>query len=381
MKISTATNSSIFIPQEFQQSVSLELKAYNLTLDNGIFNIPNGLIGYLSVSGFYLEINPSIPYMTFLDYFNMLVANIEDISEKGIDWSTGVQEISQAILDAFHNELVSIIKNGLPRKYVTYLSNSKYLIGRVDYSQSYINTLKLNKYPIVSLQEMLSYEYDELKIINDAYVKYKKITGNKINDFEKISAILSKHGSYRGKKVSSVEFKQLHKCYDLALIIIENLSGYSLGGEQNRSFFLNAHNIYESFITKLIRKLIPDQLFVEKKRKVVASTEDELHFIYSEPDLLYEGPNNVIIDMKNKNFYKAIQSSDYHQMISYMMNYSASTAILIYPIVKDYPGEQVFLSHNSNPLFISKIIRLGINVRTPNYKDIRNQILRIISSQ
>ncbi|MDC5086792.1 hypothetical protein OHW33_14780, partial [Acinetobacter baumannii] len=93
-----------------------------------------------------------------------------------------------------------------------------------------------------------------------------------------------------------------------------------------------------------------------------------------EPDLMYMGPLKVVLDMKNKNYFKGLNSSDYHQMISYMSSFSSSSSILIYPVVAD-TDIQILNVIESN----KRIIRYPINIKTLNHKLVKNDISRYIS--
>ena len=175
--------------------------------------------------------------------------------------------------------------------------------------------------------------------------------------------------------LNHISFKNLEYCYDLAYMILNNLNGVNRGIKSTLSLLINANVIFEEFIIKTLKNLFPDQPFKEKENLLVAQTENFMSSVSVEPDLMYMGPLKVVLDMKNKNFFKGINSSDYHQMVSYMLAFSSNTAVLIYPVISDeYEDEVLNIFHEDK-----KIVRSPVNIRNLDFELIKKNIIRNVT--
>ncbi|MCJ9204338.1 McrC family protein [Acinetobacter baumannii] len=375
MYITVKTNTSVFIPEEYRTDLEREINSYGYKLEEGVWNIPNGIIGTISTEKLTLEIKPSIDYLTFYDYFNLLKLNLNSkLRENSIFSVEGeYNSLAESILAEFRNELIKLSKNGIPRKYKTQEVRSNFFYGNTDIVNTWININTCSNPPVVSSTEKLSLDYPELIEINKAYRKYIRLTGSKILEFERVSKFIPHSLSSIGY-LSNIYFKKLEYCYDLAYMIINNLDGFKQGNKSNLSHLINSNDVFEKFIINFIKDLFPDHPFKEKENLDVAQTEDLTSTLSIEPDLMYMGPLKVVLDMKNKNYFKGLNSSDYHQMISYMSSFSSSSSILIYPVVAD-TDIQILNVIESN----KRIIRYPINIKTLNHKLVKNDISRYIS--
>lgn len=371
----TKSNTSILIPEAYQNSISKELKAYGYKLEDGIWAIPNGIIGTLSVDGFLLEIIPHIDYLSFYDYFNLLKLNLSNDFHKKFKFSSDNESNSLAknILETFKYELIKISRNGIPRKYKIKKGRSNFFHGKTDIVSTSINIHTFSDPPIVNYSEELSLDYSEIIEINKAYIKYVQLTGERILDFERFSKYVPTPKS-SGQYLNHIYFKELEYCYDLAYMILNNLNGLVQGERHNLSLLINSNDIFEKFVINLIKSLFSDQPFKEKESLIVAQNEDLTSLVSVEPDLMYLGPLKIILDMKNKNYFKGVNSSDYHQMISYMSAFSSDNAILIYPVSTD-ENDEIFNTLIDN----KRIIRYPLNIRSLEADKIKMDISRYIT--
>lgn len=376
MYLIVKSNTSIFIPDEYQSDINRELGRYGYSLEDGIWNIPNGIIGTISTEHFLLEIAPSIDYLSFYDYFNLLKLNLNSNLNKKFEFSKKniTNSLVLEILNEFKKELISISKNGIPRKYKSIDDRSSFFRGKTDIVETSINLSTFSNPPIVNYIEKLSLDYPEMIEINKAYQKYVKITGNKILEFERISKHIPLNSNLNNY-LNHISFKNLEYCYDLAYMILNNLNGVNRGIKSTLSLLINANVIFEEFIIKTLKNLFPDQPFKEKENLLVAQTENFMSSVSVEPDLMYMGPLKVVLDMKNKNFFKGINSSDYHQMVSYMLAFSSNTAVLIYPVISDeYEDEVLNIFHEDK-----KIVRSPVNIRNLDFELIKKNIIRNVT--
>lgn len=366
MKIlSVHSNTSLYIDEEHQLSVENEIKNYGYTLRNGIWDIPNGIIGSIATENLIIEINPKIEYLTFLDYFNLLIQNNfkTDIKNFEFDRKNQSQNIAHGLLSSFKLNLVEVIKKGLPKNYLTETQRTNHLIGNIDFAKTYKNMLLEESFPVATNVDKLSYAYEELYAIKFAYEKYKFVTNDRILEFENISRYINTKGYNKQRYLVHKNFSSLSKCYDLAYLINNNFSGTRKGSSHSVSFLINANKVFEDFISKYIKEIFKNENFEVQFNKIVASTEDNNHSLFISPDLIYLNHDLIILDMKNKNYFKKISLADYHQMISYMDAFNAKVAILIYPVIEDRVLEKIFtVLHDKR----KRIIRLPINIRNLN---------------
>ncbi|MDT1779050.1 hypothetical protein NLX66_004605 [Acinetobacter baumannii] len=131
MYITVKTNTSVFIPEEYRTDLEREINSYGYKLEEGVWNIPNGIIGTISTEKLTLEIKPSIDYLTFYDYFNLLKLNLNSkLRENSIFSVEGeYNSLAESILAEFRNELIKLSKNGIPRKYKTQEVRSNFFMA------------------------------------------------------------------------------------------------------------------------------------------------------------------------------------------------------------------------------------------------------------
>lgn len=377
MLLKVKSNTSIYIPIEHQPHFQKALEQYKYTLDNGVWNIPNGVVGNISTSGLTIEITPNIDYLNFLDYFNLLLLNLFDSESNNLDYLGKAHSdiIAENILVSFKNELLKVVKKGFPKKYNSERRVSRFISGNVDFVESFFNIQVQKDLPIVTNVDILNYNYEEIIEIGLAYKKLKEITREAILPFEKISRHINSN-NHNSRYLKHKNFKNLESCYNLAYIINNNLNGVTKGDAKNISFLINSNIVYEEFITNYIKKILPNEDFRSKVKLIVASTEDLVKSLEVSPDLVYYNPITIILDMKNKNYYKKLNSSDFHQMISYMNAFDSKTALLLYPTAEDVIEDDVFnITYNKD----IKIIRIGINIRNLNPTSLEKKLIKYIN--
>ena len=377
MHITVKSNTTFLVPDEHQNDVSKELLAYGYKLESGIWEIPNGIVGVISTKNFRLEITPSIEYLSFYDYFNLLKLNFNSKLNDNLRFTPEniTNDLADSILCSFREELIKLTIEGIPRKYKVHEERASFFKGNTDVVQTMINIELSSNPPIVNRIENLSFDYPEMIAINKAYKKYNKITGKKIHEFERISKYISKSVA-SDEYLDHISFKKLEYCYDLSYMILKNINGISTGEKNNLSLLINSNSIFETFVIKAIKSIFTDQPFKEKESLKVAQTENLSSSVYIEPDMMYMGPLKVVLDMKNKNYFKGINSSDFHQMISYMRAFDANTALLIYPVISDHYDHEILNVINSED---KKIIRYPLNIRKISTEEIRNKLIRYIT--
>lgn len=379
-QINTVSNTSIYIENEYIDDLWKLLKKFNQqkTLVNNIWNIPTGAIGQINLNKLQININPNVCYLNNYDYLRLINQTGPDEKEEGylgLDKGLTTEEL---ILGSFHNNLIKLAKNGFPRTYNHLNTTSNYFKGLVDVPKSYQSYLLKEKEFVHTKTDNLEINNFYAIVIKAAYEKICLINKKYKKPF--ITSSLSVIKKQIFKRVNSDHYiqakhqynKQFLETFELACIIINDLNSLKADGNYSTSLLLNSNIIFEDFISDFLIKKFPRERFSLQQQNVSATYNEKE--IISKPDILYLGPKKVIIDVKNKNFDKAITSENYHQMISYMNSFDIQTAILIYPYNRE-SDEKLFTIKSDDNL---KLYALSIDIKSRNFEPFVTQLSSIL---
>lgn len=378
MKFTVLSGSSINIPLEHRENLSDILSPYNQILDGEYWHIPSGLVGYINIPGFTLEIAPHIKYMTILDYIRMqhnIELDSEESSFLGSDKRFSQEYTIRKIFDLFASELNKVLNLGFPRTYRSWRSRSNYLIGQVDYLSSYQNILTRTENPFLVTTEKLMYSFPEAIEIRDAYLRYKILTKKTIWGIEKIIPHIN--GARNRYYLHHVQFSSMSKCYELAYFINNSINGFQNNTGSSISLLINSNDIFEKYFVDLLKSSYPNEIIETQKEKSVAFLEtahQSTTWITIRPDILVQAAETIIIDTKNKDFFRPenIGNSDYHQMVSYLDAFDSKLALLIYPVVTNEEAQKYKIFYKPNGSY--SIIKMPINVREINTVELKNKM-------
>lgn len=378
--INTVSNTSIYIDDNCFEELEKLLRKFNLqnSLTGNIWNIPTGIIGQVNLRELQINIDPNVSYLTNLDYLRLISQSSPDEKDKGYLDLNETSQLEEYISEAFFEKLLDLVKKGFPRSYKVIDSTGRYFNGLVDISRSYKSYLLNDKNFVHSKTEQLEVNDFRAVIIRAAYEKicfinnkYKKpsITTS-LNIIKKAFIKRVANNSYIQPKHNYN--KLFTETYELAYIIINDLNKMNLGGKFSTSLLLNSNNIFEDFISNFLINNFPRERFVFQQEKLAANHNNKM--VIAKPDILYLGPKKVIIDVKNKEFNKAVTSDNYHQMISYMNTFDIQTAVLVYPYYES-SDEKLFLIKSDDKL---KLYALSIDLKSRNFKPFINQLSSIL---
>jgi len=379
-QINTVSNTSLYINNEYINELSKLLNKFNLhkTLVDNIWSIPTGVIGQLNINDLQININPNISYLNNYDYLRLLKQSKPDEKDNGylgLDDSSTIEEL---ILDSFHNNLITLVKEGFPRTYNLLDTTSCYFKGLIDITKSYQSYLLKEKNFVHTKTDNLEINHFHAVVIKAAYEKICFI--NKRYKRPYISSSLNPIKKQTIKRINSNNYihskhqynKLFTETFELASIIINDLNSLKSNGRYSTSLLLNSNSLFEDFVSDFLIKNFPRERFALQQQKISATYHDKE--IISKPDILYLGPKKVVIDVKNKNFNKAITSDNYHQMISYMNSFDIQTAVLIYPYNKE-SNEKLFTIKSDDKL---KLYAISIDIKARNFQLFIEQLSSIL---
>lgn len=153
--------------------------------------------------------------------------------------------------------------------------------------------------------------------------------------------------------------KYLANAFEFACLILQNMSYKNIGNDLSFSLIININILFERYMVNFLQKNFSNDTFKYKDSiKVANYKKQNQQKISIEPDLIYQGSHKVIIDIKNKNFDRAVINADFYQIYTYCKALNSDTGILIYPYYQNV--EPVII----NILFDKKIriYALGIDI-------------------
>lgn len=380
-EINSVSNTSIYINDEHISDVKKLLIKFRLknSLRGNIWEIPTGIIGQLHIEGLEININPNIDYLSNIDYLRLICNNgLPKIKDGYLDRINSNTNVEDRIIYSFIENLHLLSKQGIPRIYSQFKCFGNYYSGNINVVDTYLRCISSEDLPISSKIEKLNINYLQAIAIKSAYIKICNL-----NTKYRIPSIFNTLIGINGpllKKVTTDHYlikkpprdKIFVESFELATVILNDLNGLKSGLNNSISLLINSNLLFEDFVSDLLMKSFPRERFLLQHSETAAVYKDKT--IVSKPDILYLGPKKVVLDIKNKDFDKAISSSNYHQMISYMETFSVDTAILIYPYTKKSEEKLFTIKANKK----QKIYAISIDIRTGNFTPFLDQIPTII---
>lgn len=372
MKISISTGSSICIANNYINELQNILKNFKLEhfLDGNILNIPQGYIGFLAINDLEIEVQPSVKYLSSMDYIRLLDSqNIIDNDSNSMV-GTNINENLDYIAKKFNYLLIQLCNIGLPKKYIKTIKYDRYISGNIEIPDSYIRYC-LNQEPTFKIfKNDLSRNNSVNRIIKQAYLKLKKINLiTKNATFERIFANISEITHADIINCDNISFAKHEKIllatYEFAKLIIKNISFTSGYNKGNINILINSNDLYEKYLFDVLNKYVDNIHFEYHKNKKIALYYQETGIITSIPDIVYKGLNPAIIDAKNKNIEKFFNTQDFYQLYTYCSLFGTSIGCLIYPTKDKTCLKKVITPLNSN----LNLYAIGIPIGCANKQD------------
>jgi 5-methylcytosine-specific restriction enzyme subunit McrC len=365
LKIKSGTK--IWLDNDNLNDVNILLKSLNSEhfLDGNYLIIPQGYVGKIITKNLEIIIEPSIDYLTNIDYLRLILNDkLADSQNNSLSYDKNI-DISKFIIDQFLNNLQKLVKQGIPPQYKNTQIISQYLQGNVNFFESFLR-IKLGIEPyFITYTQKIEMDYFVMRVIKKAY---QKLIANFPNyqQFE-ITKTLNyiTNESIRVERLKNIRLnfnkqeKYLANAFEFACLILQNMSYKNIGNDLSFSLIINSNILFERYMVNFLQKSFPNDTFKYKDSiKVADYKKQNKQKISIEPDIIYKGSHTVIIDIKNKNFDRAVINADFYQIYTYCKALNSDTGVLIYPYYQNV--EPVII----NPIFDEKIriYALGIDI-------------------
>ena len=255
-------------------------------------------------------------YMLIYAY-DIKISN-EDIS----NFSNHQHKIFEIFIRFFTDRLLSELKKGLYKKYITQNENLKVLKGKYLIEKNFSNFYHQNIYC----------EFDEFSMDNElnqfflfAIKTFKKYSN--YSNLYKCEAILDEveYKNIDIKKLN-IHFDRMNKRYkhsfEIAIMILNKIIPMPNTSDTNSfAFLFDMAIVFENFIANIYK-----DIDINTKTQ----TQEDFKYLHLKPDIIFK---NTIIDtkykkVKNKN---DLSTQDKYQMFTYGVNFKINNTMLLYP--------------------------------------------------
>ncbi|MGI0479368.1 5-methylcytosine restriction system specificity protein McrC [Geminocystis sp. CENA526] len=368
LKIKSGTK--IWVDNSELNDLNILLKSLNsdYLLDANYLIIPQGYVGKIITKNLEIIIEPSISYLTNIDYLRLILNDkLADSQNNSLSYDKNI-DISKFIIDQFLDNLQKLVKQGIPPQYKNTQIISQYLQGNVNFFESFLR-IKLGIEPyFITYTQKIEMDYFAMRVIKKAY---QKLIANFPNyqQFE-ITKTLDyiTNESIRVERLKNIRLnfnkqeKYLANAFEFACLILQNMSYKNIGNDLSFSLIINSNLLFERYMVNFLQQSFPNDIFKYKDSiKVANYKKQNQEQISIEPDIVYQGSHTVIIDIKNKNFDRAVINADFYQIYTYCKALNSDTGVLIYPYYQNI--EPVII----NPIFDEKIRIYGLGIDITNF--------------
>lgn len=311
----------------------------------------NSYVGVIQIGGLTIEILPKADkdnsdseeikkrWQSVL--LNMLKVckhiQVDTISETNL--SKKFNSILEVYFEMYLNELESLIKKGLIKKYRRIQSNQNALKGKLVFSQNIQKNL-IHKERFYCEHQL--YDKDHLihQILFRGLLILKDLTNNKLKD--KLNRILFQFQDYQQVMINKNHFEKLVKdrktqpylkVIDIAKMIILNYSPNLNSGNDNMlTLLFDMNKLWEEYIYRILQKHKPTGYEVSFQNSDKFWEHKTIR-----PDIVItnEQDENFVIDTKWKIVTANNPSDDdLKQMFTYNLHWEAQKTLLLYPKIE-----------------------------------------------
>ena len=316
----------------------------------------NSYVGVIQIGGLTIEILPKADNSNNPDkgtwqkvLLNMLKVckhiQVDNVSETNLNKK--YNSILEVYFEMYLNELESLIKKGLIKKYRRIQSNQNALKGKLVFSQNIQKNL-IHKERFYCEHQL--YDKDHLihQILYRGLLILKDLVNNNLKD--KLNRILFEFQDYQQIMINKNHFEKLVndrktqpylRAIDIAKMIILNYSPNLNSGNDNMlTLLFDMNKLWEEYIYRILQKHKPTGYQVS----------------FQNSDKFWEHktirPDIVITNDKDENFvidtkWKIINANnpsddDLKQMFTYNLHWEANKSMLLYPRINQIDNEGTF---------------------------------------
>ena len=316
----------------------------------------NSYVGVIQIGGLTIEILPKADNSNNPDkgtwqkvLLNMLKVckhiQVDNVSETNLNKK--YNSILEVYFEMYLNELESLIKKGLIKKYRRIQSNQNALKGKLVFSQNIQKNL-IHKERFYCEHQL--YDKDHLihQILFRGLLILKDLVNNNLKD--KLNRILFEFQDYQQVMINKNHFEKFvndrktqpyFKAIDIAKMIILNYSpNLNTRNDNMLTLLFDMNKLWEEYIYRILQKHKPNGYQVS----------------FQNSDKFWEHktirPDIVITNDKDENFvidtkWKIINANnpsddDLKQMFTYNLHWEANKSMLLYPRINQIDIEGTF---------------------------------------
>jgi len=305
----------------------------------------NSYVGVIQIGGLTIEILPKADNSNNPDkgtwqkvLLNMLKVckhiQVDNVSETNLNKK--YNSILEVYFEMYLNELESLIKKGLIKKYRRIQSNQNALKGKLVFSQNIQKNL-IHKERFYCEHQL--YDKDHLihQILYRGLLILKDLVNNNLKD--KLNRILFEFQDYQQIMINKNNFEKLVndrktqpylRAIDIAKMIILNYSPNLNSGNDNMlTLLFDMNKLWEEYIYRILQKHKPTGYQVSFQNKT-----DFWETKTIRPDIVIVSDigEKFIIDTKWKIIdAKKPSDDDLKQMFTYNLHWEAEKSMLLYP--------------------------------------------------
>jgi len=351
----------------------------------------NSYVGVIQIGGLTIEILPKADNSNNPDkgtwqkvLLNMLKVckhiQVDNVSETNLNKK--YNSILEVYFEMYLNELESLIKKGLIKKYRRIQSNQNALKGKLVFSQN-IQKNVVHKERFYCEHQL--YDKDHLihQILYRGLLILKDLVNNNLKD--KLNRILFEFQDYQQVMINKNHFEKLvndrktqpyFKTIDIAKMLILNYSPNLNSGNDNMlTLLFDMNKLWEEYIYRILQRHKPNGYQVSFQNSDKFWEHKTIR-----PDIVItnDQDENFVIDTK----WKIINANnpsddDLKQMFTYNLHWKAEKTLLLYP--KTFQEDSRFGEFHYNSL--QKKCKLGfVDILESNNIKHQNDIAKIILS-
>lgn len=332
---------------------------------NGILPLSKSYVGYITTPKRVISLKPKYHEIGFEHIIRMYLyvygyrptdsAAILDVSSA---------ESSADVAEMFIKNLRKNIQEGIIRTYKKEKVHTRALVGRIDYTRTYLDSKMTKRKYVNSTVSVLSVENDYNNLILSALTKLRHIS-----KYMAVSSELSMY--FEGAKANITNGKEIlerinfnsntaryRRTLTYAAMIIDLLSysdkGSTVGTD---SFLINFDRLFEDFVVKILKNIPEKREFStwagkRKFAEVIGATgriedreyQPDLLFRFKAEDERYDylPSSYAVLDVKNK-AYGQFKNADIYQILTYARLLHSKKAVLLYPSFRKKMPEKLSL--------------------------------------
>lgn len=249
--------------------------------------------------------------------------------------------------ELFVDEVRTLLRQGLIRKYHNQSSNTLSLKGRLDFGKNIQQNL-IHQERFYTSHQVYDYEHTINQILLKALTILSKIVTNP-NLKDRISRIKLDFPDIKEIEITKIHFDRLNEsrktvpyneAIKIAKMIILNYSPDIKGGQENMlALLFDMNKLWEEYIFRMLQKNKPNDIEIEfqNSQKFWESKTIRPDIVVTKKNIDPDKNEVFIIDTKWKVIdYRNPSDDDLKQMYAYNLYWMAERSMLLYPNINGY---------------------------------------------